>query len=70
MTELAKRTKILCSGCGREMRDRKADDSPFGICDPCLKQIRGEEDELFSERIPPAEHLAFGQVSKKYERRK
>ena len=70
MTELTKRAKILCSGCGTEIRDREPDDSPFGICDPCLKQIRGEEDELFSERIPPAEHLAFGQVSKKSERRK
>jgi hypothetical protein len=53
-----KSNKIICSGCGAEMGERKRpNEIPYGICDVCLRAIHGEEDLVFSERQVPGQDL-------------
>jgi hypothetical protein len=52
-----KSNKIICSGCGAKIRDKDPlDELSYGICDVCLKRIRGEELE-FSAHAPEGQEL-------------
>ncbi len=59
-----KNNTIICSGCGAELGERKDPNEIYhGICDACLKAIRGQEDLMSSEEETPGQELLPWSIS-------